>query len=212
LRLLVGEAAADGADGESGKWERDTVAVLEANVDNMTGEALGWLMERLLAAGALDVAYSPLQMKKQRPGTLLMVIADPARADELADLTLRESGTLGVRIAERRRLKASRRSERIATPLGEARVKLRVVEDAVLSLAAEYEDARALAARTGLPLAEVTARIEAAGRARFGLGAGTASAPDAATEQADGKETAPDTPSNGAHGQRRAHGQDEPHV
>ncbi|HEY7783029.1 MAG TPA: nickel pincer cofactor biosynthesis protein LarC [Ktedonobacterales bacterium] len=175
LRLVVGEAPGTEPGTRIGvasnpDWERDAVAVLEANVDNMTGEALGWLMERLLAAGALDVAYAPLQMKKHRPGTLLMVITEPERAEELAGLVVRESGTLGVRIAEMRRLKAGRRVERIATPLGEARVKLRLAGDEVVGLAAEYEDARALAERHGLPLGEAMARIEAAGRERFGLG------------------------------------------
>jgi hypothetical protein len=173
LRLLLGErtrgqgsaASADGA------FERDVVMSIEANLDTMTGEALGWLMERLLAAGALDVAYTPLVMKKQRPGVRLSVLAALGEAEALAELILRESATLGVRMGELRRLKAGRRAERIATPLGEARVKLKLIGGVVVGVAAEYEDARALAARHHLALGEVVARIEAVGRARFGLGA-----------------------------------------
>jgi uncharacterized protein (TIGR00299 family) protein len=170
LRLLVGEAPAPSPVAVDG-FEADRVTVIEANVDDMTGEALGWLMERLLAAGALDVAYGPLQMKKHRPATRLTVLAEPGGADALAALILRESTTLGVRLEEMRRLKAARRQEEVATPLGSARVKLKLIGGAVVGLAAEYEDARALAERHGLPLAEVVARVEAAARALHGLDA-----------------------------------------
>ena len=168
LRLLLGEAPARPSVAPS-PFETDVVAVIEANIDNMTAEALGWLMERLLAAGALDVAYGPLQMKKNRPGARLTVLAEPDAAEDLASVILRESATLGVRMHETRRLKAGRRQERLATPLGEAAIKLKIIGDAVVGVAAEFEDARALAARHGLPLATVIAQIEAAGRAHFGL-------------------------------------------
>lgn len=166
LRLLVGEPAGAAADAQPA-FETDTVTVIEANIDNMTGEALGWLMEQLLAAGALDVSYAPLQMKKNRPGTRLTVLAEPGAAEALASVVLRQSATLGVRLAEMRRVKAARRVERIVTALGEARVKLKLAGGSVAGVAVEYEDARALAARHGLPLAEVIAHVEAAGRASF---------------------------------------------
>ncbi|MGH2484937.1 MAG: nickel pincer cofactor biosynthesis protein LarC, partial [Ktedonobacterales bacterium] len=93
LRVIVG-AAPVGAE-DSG-WEQDEVVVIETNLDNMTGEALGWLSERLLGAGALDVALTPIQMKKGRPGALLAVICRTEDASALAGVILRESGTLGV--------------------------------------------------------------------------------------------------------------------
>jgi uncharacterized protein (TIGR00299 family) protein len=170
LRLFVGEPAVASADALPA-FETDSVTVLEANIDNMTGEALGWLMEALQAAGALDVSYAPLQMKKNRPGTRLTVLAEPGAAEMLASVVLRQSATLGVRLAEMRRVKAARRVERITTVLGEARVKLKLVGGAVAGVAVEYEDARALAARHSLPLAEVITQIEAAGRVRFPPGA-----------------------------------------
>jgi pyridinium-3,5-bisthiocarboxylic acid mononucleotide nickel chelatase len=170
VRLLLGEAPLE-ADGHAAGFETDAVTVIEANIDNMTGEALGWLMERVLAAGALDVSFGPLHMKKNRPGTRLTVLAEPRAAEALAAMVLRDSATLGVRMSEMRRLKADRRLERIGTPLGEAAVKLKVIGGTVVSVAAEFEEASALAAQYGVPLATVVAQIEAAGRARFGLDA-----------------------------------------
>jgi pyridinium-3,5-bisthiocarboxylic acid mononucleotide nickel chelatase len=170
LRLLLGDAPAPAAlvDDTAG-FERDAIVILESNIDNMTGEALGWLLDRLLASGALDASYTPLQMKKNRPGVLLTVLARPADAGQLAALILRESATLGVRMRHSERLKAARREETIATPLGPVRVKLKLIAGAVVSLAPAHDDLRALAARHNLPLEAVTARVTAAARAHFGL-------------------------------------------
>jgi uncharacterized protein (TIGR00299 family) protein len=166
LRLMLGAPFSYSRELQA---ERDMITVMETHIDNMTGEALGWLMDRLLAAGALDVAYAPLQMKKNRPATRLTVIAAPERADALAHLMLSESATLGVRMGEMRRLKAGREQVRIATPLGEARVKLKLLGARIVSVAAEYDDARELAERHGLPLEDVIARVEARARALYGL-------------------------------------------
>jgi pyridinium-3,5-bisthiocarboxylic acid mononucleotide nickel chelatase len=170
LRLVLGHAPAPAAlvDDTAG-FERDAIVILESNIDNMTGEALGWLLDRLLASGALDASYTPLQMKKNRPGVLLTVLARPADAGQLAALILRESATLGVRMRHSERLKAARREETIATPLGPVRVKLKLIAGAVVSLAPAHDDLRALAARHNLPLEAVTARVTAAARAHFGL-------------------------------------------
>jgi pyridinium-3,5-bisthiocarboxylic acid mononucleotide nickel chelatase len=168
LRLVLGDAPASLTD-EAASFETDQIAVLESNIDNMTGETLGWLLDRLLASGALDASYTPLQMKKNRPGTLLTVLARPGDAGRLAALILRESATLGVRMRHSERLKAERREETIATPLGQVRVKLKLIAGAVVSLAPAHDDLRALAAQHSLPLAAVTARVAAAARAHFGL-------------------------------------------
>jgi pyridinium-3,5-bisthiocarboxylic acid mononucleotide nickel chelatase len=168
LRVLIGEAE-EPVPGTT--EDSDVVAVLETNVDDMTGEELGWLMERLLAAGALDVSIAPIQMKKQRPGTRLTVIAPRERASEFAGQLLRDSTTLGVRVSETLRIKARRRVERISTPLGEAAVKLKLVGDRVVDVSAEYESARDIAAQSGLPLRAAAVRIEQAARERFGLDA-----------------------------------------
>src|SRR5438270_4668133 len=102
----------DSATGADTDW----VTVMESNIDNMTGELLGGLMDRLLAAGALDVSYSPLQMKKNRPAVLVTVICAVEQGNSLAQVLLRETSTLGVRIQHMQRLKAQRSQQRIETP------------------------------------------------------------------------------------------------
>ena len=176
-RLIVGEPPAaptmrtpEGAAERAG-LARDSIVVIESNIDNMTGEALGWLMERLLGAGALDVSYAPLQMKKQRPGALLTALAAPADAERLAALIVAESATLGVRLRPAERIIAGRRVENIETPLGPARVKLKLAGERILSIAPEYDDLRALAERASLPLETVAAQVTQAARRHFGLDA-----------------------------------------
>jgi uncharacterized protein (TIGR00299 family) protein len=163
LRLLLGERAA------VTNAERDEIVMLASNIDNMTGEALGWLMDRLLSAGALDVSYTPLQMKKNRPGAQLTVLASPDDTERLSSLILRESATLGVRMTRMERRKAGRREETIETPLGEVRVKLKLFGEQIITATPEYEDCRMLAQRLDLPLETVVERVAAAARAHFGL-------------------------------------------
>lgn len=168
LRVVVGEEPVRQSRAEAG-FERDEVVVIETNIDNMTGEALGWLMERLLAQGALDVSYAPLQMKKNRPATLLTVIARPEEASQLAARMVRESATLGVRMSRAERLKAARAEQEIETPLGSVRVKLKTIGGVVIAIAPEYDDCRALAERLNLPVETVMARVTLAARVHFGL-------------------------------------------
>jgi pyridinium-3,5-bisthiocarboxylic acid mononucleotide nickel chelatase len=170
LRAVVGSAPEASQRTEAG-FERDEVTVIEANIDNMTGEALGWLMEHLLASGALDVSYTPLQMKKNRPATLLTVIARPESASELAALILRESATLGVRMHHAERLKAGREVREIETPLGPVRVKLKTIGVEVVAVTPEYDDCRALAEKLKLPVETVMARLTQAARTHFQLDA-----------------------------------------
>lgn len=170
LRVVLGGAPELRNRAEAG-FERDEVTVIEANIDNMTGEALGWLMEHLLASGALDVSYTPLQMKKNRPATLLTVIARPEDASQLAARALRESATLGVRMHHAERLKAGREIREIETPLGPVRVKLKTIGADVVAVTPEYDDCRALAERLGLPVETVMARVTHAARTHFSLDA-----------------------------------------
>jgi len=150
-------------------FERDEVVVIESNIDNMTGEALGWLLERLLAAGALDAGYTPLQMKKQRPGVMLTVIATLDDAARLATLIVRESATLGVRMRREGRVKAERRQEQIETPLGSVHVKLKLIGGSVVAASPEYDDCVALATRLGIPVEDVMGRVAQAAHAHYGL-------------------------------------------
>jgi len=148
---------------------QDQVTVIETHVDDSLPEVLGTLMERLLAAGALDVAFSPRQMKKHRPGVAVTVIAPPPLAGSLAALVLRESSASGVRLHETRRLKLRSELHTVATSLGPAVVKLFFEGDALLRVAPEHAACAALAAAAGRPLAEVYRLVTAAAAHQFGL-------------------------------------------
>ncbi|GCE28204.1 TIGR00299 family protein [Dictyobacter alpinus] len=135
--------------------DTDWVAVIESNLDTMTGELLGGLMERLFTLGALDVTYTPLQMKKNRPATLLTVICPVSLGDQLALILLRETPTLGVRIQHIRRLKAQREQVRIDTALGPMLVKIKRLGAQLISASPEYEECQRIATMRQLPLIEV---------------------------------------------------------
>jgi len=147
LRLWIGEALNDPPDPEE-------TSLIEANLDDMTPEALGFAMERLLAGGALDVYFTPIQMKKNRPATMLSVIAPVAKERELAAMVVRETSTLGVRMTRTGRLTARRHVETVGTPLGPVRVKVKDFEGKT-SYAPEYEDCAAIARERGISLLEV---------------------------------------------------------
>jgi uncharacterized protein (DUF111 family) len=132
--------------------------VLEANVDDATPEVLGYAMERLLEAGALDVTLQPVYMKKQRPGTLVQVLARPEDQEKLAALLFAETSTFGLRITQAERRVQERRHVEVATPWGAVRVKTA----ASGAWSPEYEDCRRVAREAGVPLKDVAA---AAGRA-----------------------------------------------
>lgn len=145
LRVLIGEAA--------GASEATTVSVLEANIDDASPEVLGYAMERLLEAGALDVTLTPVMMKKNRPGTLLRAIARPEQQEELASLIFAETSTLGLRVYPAERRVQARRTVEVETPHGKVRVK--VAQDG--NYAPEYEDCRELARASGVPLKQILA-------------------------------------------------------
>ncbi len=155
LRGLLGEAAGDGG-------ESDQVAVLETHLDDANPEWLGALMERLFAAGALDAAFSPLQMKKNRPGVRVTVIAPPALEGAMTALLLRESSAIGVRSHRALRRKLRREERRVRTPMGEARVKLLFDDAGPLRATPEYESCRELAESSGRPLPEIYRLVERA--------------------------------------------------
>ena len=146
---------------------RDKVAVIESHMDDSTPELLGYLSERLFAAGALDVCYSPLQMKKNRPGTRLTVVARPAEQEQLARLILRESSAIGVRLSESERLKLRREAGVVSTDYGEAVVKLIFEGEELLRITPEFESCRTLAVATARPLAEIYKFVEQAAAEKY---------------------------------------------
>jgi uncharacterized protein (TIGR00299 family) protein len=158
LRGLIGRM-------ETGAGERDRVTVLETHLDDHNPEWLGHLMERLLGAGALDTAFSPLQMKKNRPGVRVTVISPPDRAEDLARVLLRESSAIGVRRYETERIKLRREEATVATALGEARVKCLFEGETLVRITPEYESCRRLAAAAARPLPEIYRLVERAAEA-----------------------------------------------
>jgi len=145
LRIWIGEQADGG---------QETTSLIEANLDDVTPETLGFAMERLFSAGALDVFFTPIQMKKNRPAVMLSVIAPLAKERDLAAAILRETTTLGVRISRTGRLMADRRQDSVETSYGPVRIKVKSFEGRE-SCAPEYEDCARIARDRGLPLMEV---------------------------------------------------------
>ena len=127
------------------------IELIETNLDDMLPEALGYLMEKLLSAGALDVFFTPIQMKKNRPAIMLSVMAQPQTTTQLAALIIRESSSFGVRVSKHQRYMADREIRTVETPYGPAQVKLKIVDQQIQEVAPEYESVAALARQTGLP-------------------------------------------------------------
>ena len=130
----------------------ETVSILEANLDDLNPQVFGYVMERLLAAGALDVFGTPVNMKKNRPGTLLTVLSKPEAAENLAEIIFAETTTLGVRRREEKRQVLGRKWQTVSTHFGAVRIKIASMNGTVTSYAPEYEDCRRIAAEHRVPL------------------------------------------------------------
>ena len=155
LRAVLGEAA--------NERESDRVAVLETNLDDISPQVLGELMEKALAAGALDVFHTPIQMKKNRPGILLSVLCTPADAERLSRLLLTETTAFGVRRTEAQRMKLDRAMVSVKTIFGPIEVKIGRLDGKIVSASPEFESCRRAAAKAKTPLRRVmTAAIAAA--------------------------------------------------
>jgi uncharacterized protein (TIGR00299 family) protein len=143
------------SNAQSYDWEKDTIAVLETNLDDISSEILGNFVERAFAAGALDVFHTPIQMKKNRPGVLLTVLCAEADADKFSEMILRETSAFGVRrhLAERRKLR--REFMTVKTPFGEVTVKLGKLNGKVVQAAPEFESCRKIAEQAKVPLKQV---------------------------------------------------------
>jgi uncharacterized protein (TIGR00299 family) protein len=149
LRVLIGEST-DAAPGER-------VTVIECEIDDMNPQLFGAAMERLYAAGALEVFYVPVQMKKNRPGTLLTVIAEPARLAALSEIIFRETTTIGLRHHEVARECLRREIVSVDTPVGAVRFKLAFRGGHVVNAVPEFEDCAALARQHDLSVKQVQA-------------------------------------------------------
>ena len=136
LRVLLGDAT-----GPRG-LQAETLAVLETNIDDLNPEMYDYVMGRLFAAGALDVFLTPIQMKKNRPATLLCVLCRPARVDALSEILFAETSTLGIRRQDVLRTCLPREIRTVDTPYGPIRVKSGTLAWPGVKAAPEYEDCR----------------------------------------------------------------------
>jgi uncharacterized protein (TIGR00299 family) protein len=152
LRLAIGSHS--DPEGE-GSGHRGPVSVIETNLDDITPQILGSVVQRLLEAGALDAYTVPAFMKKNRPGVQLTVLSPTDQVELLADLIFRETTTLGLRTYPVKRHELERRHEEVDTPWGPVRVKVAMLGDSVVSSTPEYEDCESLSRKHGVPLKQV---------------------------------------------------------
>jgi uncharacterized protein (TIGR00299 family) protein len=158
LRITIGEMqeAVSGADSAAeSEAAEEEIAILEANLDDLNPQLIGYIVDLAFAEGALDVFTAPVQMKKNRPGTVLTVLARPEHEAHLRALLFRESSTLGVRTRHEKRYALPRRHEAVVTPWGEVRMKVAHLNGTVFQYAPEYEDCRRIAVEHHLPLKTV---------------------------------------------------------
>ncbi len=158
LRAVLGEI-----EDSANEYQNDRIAQLETNIDDLSPEITGSILDKLFAEGALDVTFTPIQMKKNRPGVRLSVLCETADVTKLADVIFAESTSFGLRINEVTRLKLERRFEKVETPFGAIDVKIGLKGGKVLQVAPEFESCRLASERTGTPIR----RIHEAARQAF---------------------------------------------
>ena len=144
LRLVLGQ--------DSNAWERDEMVVIETNIDDMNPEFYDYVLDRLFAAGARDVFISPIQMKKNRPATLLRIIAEPALREKLSEIIFQETTTIGLRYYQVKRVILKRAASRVKTKFGAIKVKVSAAPDGTKRATPEYEDLKRIAAAKKIPL------------------------------------------------------------
>jgi len=151
LRAVLGEIGAEASHG----YETDIITCLETNLDDLSPEILGAVMDRLFTAGALDVFFTPVHMKKNRPGSQLSVLCESSEVARLSDLLFRETSAFGLRMHTTQRLKLARRFETVSTPYGPIRLKIGERGGEIVQVAPEFEDCKAAAEKSGQALKAV---------------------------------------------------------
>ena len=149
LRVMVGES--------TDQTTTERIVVLECEIDDMNPQLFGPVMDRLYAAGALEVYFASVQMKKNRPGTLLTILARPEQRQELSAIVFHETTTIGVRYNEVMRERLDREMVPVATPYGEVRFKVARLGTSIVNAAPEFEDCLRLASAQKVPLKDVQA-------------------------------------------------------
>ena len=154
VRITVGQAVKTQETADSG-----SVSVIETAVDDLTPQLVGYVMEQALAAGALDVMVTPVQMKKNRPGHLFTVLCNREQVEMLCGLLLRETTSLGVRVREERRRCLERRFATVQTSWGDIRVKLAYLNGTLANVSPEFDDCRRIAEQHRVPLKVVMQEV-----------------------------------------------------
>ncbi|MBI2087723.1 MAG: nickel pincer cofactor biosynthesis protein LarC [Deltaproteobacteria bacterium] len=144
FRLILGE--------DEAPWKQEEMVVMETNIDDMNPEFYDYVLDRLFAAGARDVFLSAIQMKKNRPGTLLRIIAEPSQREKLAQILFRETSTIGVRYYPVNRMILKRASKKVKTRFGTVKVKIIEEPDGTKRATPEYEDLKRIAQAKKIPL------------------------------------------------------------
>ncbi|MGI6226781.1 MAG: nickel pincer cofactor biosynthesis protein LarC [Peptococcales bacterium] len=151
VRLTLGEEVVK----DTISLSDEQAMIIEANIDDMNPEFYEYIMEKLFKAGAVDVYFTPVQMKKSRPGTLISITSNLKDHTPLIDILLRESTTLGVRMYPVNRVKLSKEYQETETPWGKVKMKLGKLNNEIFNIKPEYNDCKALAEKHGIPLKEV---------------------------------------------------------
>lgn len=152
LALWIGE--------ETGPQYSTDLVILETNVDDMTGELLGYVQERLFELGARDVWFTPIQMKKNRPATMISAIFSSELESQAVNMILKETSTLGVRVRPLARYESDREITKVSTTLGEVQVKIKRLEGIVVAVNPEYEDCRSIARDKNISLQSVYRTVQ----------------------------------------------------
>ena len=149
LRVLIGEIT----PAESATLNR--LAVLETNLDDLNPEIYPYVIESLFSAGALDVTLSPVQMKKNRPGTQIQVLCEPVEVDAMRSILFQETTTLGIKQIMVDRYALPRTIQEVETPYGKIRVKIAKISPDIKKISPEFEDCRKAAQKHGIPISQI---------------------------------------------------------
>lgn len=149
LRVLIGEIS------PSDSATLDRLAVLETNLDDLNPEIYPYVIESLFAAGALDVTLTPIQMKKNRPGTQIQVLCEPSMMDSMRSILFRETTTLGIKQIMVDRYSLPRTIREVETPYGKIRVKIAEINPNIKKISPEFEDCRRAAQEHGIPITDI---------------------------------------------------------
>ena len=150
LRAVIGTAS-----GGAAQEHLEKLTVIETNIDDMTPQVAGYLLEKLLSSGAVDAFFTPVQMKKGRPGVLLTVLANNEDKENLLEVIFSESTTIGVRAYQVERHCLERVSKKVKTPYGAVTVKIALRAGRAVNIQPEFENCKAIAEKKGVPLKQV---------------------------------------------------------